>query len=812
MRLKTATVTALQASLLLATSALGAGFASGPGVSAAGGGTRISFTLAEPADVEVTVLDAGDMVARHLAAGVLGGTNSPPEPLKPGLAQDLTWDGKDDYGKPAAGGPFRVRVRAGAGLKPDGFIGSPALIQSRIFGLATDDRGNLYVASGGGYGGNIFSIKTFDRNGRYQRTVFPYPADLKNEDMAGFAGHTPRDGRLNPPQFNSLLPWIYPDALGGIVGSSVSGGVLWLTSGSGRICRIRASNGACISWNAGKAPAPPALGPICWATSPDGKALYLAGWKGGKEPDGVVYRVDPETGDRNVFVSVEVPTNSFWLTERNGWYNFTNWGRKNGVSALHGLAVDKDGRVFVCDRVNQRLSVYDPTGNLLGSTPVEHPDAVAISASGPQIYVTTRKIVDGYKAVNEVKVIKLSGWKDGRVLAELTLKGDNAPSMALDALASPPVIWLTNVGDGNGVTRIEDRGDSFEVTGKLCEGETPMPDAIVKVWADPLSDNVIVSDGWSGQSAYNGLTGERTDWPLKGMELAFDRDGNYYVYGQNGWHELVTRFDRSFKPLPFPATGKNTTSMTTTGKDVYGRFGHGWSNKGLWVAPDGGIVVYNMYDWAKYFVNAWDSTGQAVKHDRAGDGLVGPLDGQGGGVCVDFKGNIYVGMRGWPKTAAGDRADGTGTVLKFPPSGGGYTEARGDKPGIEWKGGLTGFVEGGQTAYTGLAPHVGGGCVCKEARFDVDGWGRVYVPNALEYCVRIFDNAGNLIAQFGYYGNADSRGSGSLVPDPETVFGWPMMVSAGQVEKGRIFVADTLNRRVVRANLTWKLERTVGLK
>jgi len=40
---------------------------------------------------------------------------------------------------------------------------------------------------------------------------------------------------------------------------------------------------------------------------------------------------------------------------------------------------------------------------------------VSLSPKGPEIYVTTRKIVDGYRAVNEVKVVKLSGWKDGKV-------------------------------------------------------------------------------------------------------------------------------------------------------------------------------------------------------------------------------------------------------------------------------------------------------------------------------------------------------------------------------------------------------------
>ncbi len=52
-------------------------------------------------------------MVRHLGAGLLGGKTPPPAPLKAGLDQRLEWDGLDDYGKKPAGGPFKVRVRAG---------------------------------------------------------------------------------------------------------------------------------------------------------------------------------------------------------------------------------------------------------------------------------------------------------------------------------------------------------------------------------------------------------------------------------------------------------------------------------------------------------------------------------------------------------------------------------------------------------------------------------------------------------------------------------------------------------------------------
>ena len=67
-----------------------------PTAECAGDRVSVSFTVSEATDVEVAVLDAKGHVVRHLAAGVLGGKNPPPPPLKPGLAQALVWDGKDD--------------------------------------------------------------------------------------------------------------------------------------------------------------------------------------------------------------------------------------------------------------------------------------------------------------------------------------------------------------------------------------------------------------------------------------------------------------------------------------------------------------------------------------------------------------------------------------------------------------------------------------------------------------------------------------------------------------------------------------------
>src|SRR6185436_5286245 len=128
-----------------------AAFSRKPSVSRSGGKTTVSFAVSSPTDVEVSVLDSKGAVVRHLAAGLLGGTKEPPEPLKPGLSQTVEWDGLDDFGKAAAGGPYRIRVRAGTGVKFGRFIGEDPCTFGGITSVAADETGNVYIV---GHGGN----------------------------------------------------------------------------------------------------------------------------------------------------------------------------------------------------------------------------------------------------------------------------------------------------------------------------------------------------------------------------------------------------------------------------------------------------------------------------------------------------------------------------------------------------------------------------------------------------------------------------------------------------------------------------------
>jgi len=210
-----------------------------------------------------------------------------------------------------------------------------------------------------------------------------------------------------------------------------------------------------------------------------------------------------------------------------------------------------------------------------------------------------------------------------------------------------------------------------------------------------------------------------------------------------------------------------------------------------------------------------------------------------GGIAVDFAGNLYVGMQMLPadhQPPGGFAKDSAyacivGSVVKIKPEGGsmfalGGKDTRPPRKAVKIPEGMTGltlarrggyprgpaFVENAVKAYPGLGSMSGAfgtGCRCRQPMFQLDKWGRLFIPNAVTYSVAVVDNAGNDILRFGHYGNVDSAGAESLVPVPEIPLGWPEAVG---VSRDHIYVADVLNRRIVRLVKTYAAENVVPVK
>ncbi len=85
----------------------------------------------------------------------------------------------------------------------------------------------------------------------------------------------------------------------------------------------------------------------------------------------------------------------------------------------------------------------------------------------------------------------------------------------------------------------------------------------------------------------------------------------------------------------------------------------------------------------------------------------------------------------------------------------------------------------------------------------MDAFGRSFYPDALRFRVGVVDTNGNALGTFGRYGNQDATGSGGDIP-----LLWPYGVAVGD---RCVFVADRLNRRVVRVRIEYEAEATVAV-
>jgi hypothetical protein len=164
-----------------------------------------------------------------------------------------------------------------------------------------------------------------------------------------------------------------------------------------------------------------------------------------------------------------------------------------------------------------------------------------------------------------------------------------------------------------------------------------------------------------------------------------------------------------------------------------------------------------------------------------------------------------------------------GCVLKFPAAGGAiHGLAAGGRPVAEAPAEAPAFKSGylakdvkvsgalwirPSTTYAGSHDFGtdGANCMCISSRMALDDYGRLYAPDPFRFCVTVLDPGGNTITRIGSYGNLDSAGPASRVPEPEIAFAWPRYVA---LMKDRIVVSDAVNRRLVVVGLGSAAEET----
>jgi hypothetical protein len=125
-------------------------------------------------------------------------------------------------------------------------------------------------------------------------------------------------------------------------------------------------------------------------------------------------------------------------------------------------------------------------------------------------------------------------------------------------------------------------------------------------------------------------------------------------------------------------------------------------------------------------------------------------------------------------------------------------------------------IKGALWQHFGVSPTTGYGeeggdptCVCYHPRFEVDEYGRIFMPDAMRFRVSVIDNNKNSIINFGSYGNVDQTGPGSRIPSPEIPLCLPRIV---RKVNNAVYIADAANERIVKVKLDFQLWKTASGK
>ena len=132
-------------------------------------------------------------------------------------------------------------------------------------------------------------------------------------------------------------------------------------------------------------------------------------------------------------------------------------------------------------------------------------------------------------------------------------------------------------------------------------------------------------------------------------------------------------------------------------------------------------------------------------------------------------------------------------LVKFSPEGGEF-----GKQGELWTHAGVGYVNTLGCSYE-----------CPGAQICIDEDDRVWITEHIVFNVKAVDSAGNLIARFGRYGNADCDGDPKgPSPKPDIPLAWPQAVAR---HGDWLFIADRFNARIVRCRLEYAEKKEMPL-
>ncbi|MBA4386794.1 MAG: hypothetical protein C0404_02365, partial [Verrucomicrobia bacterium] len=362
---------------------------------------EITFASKANCDVTAAVVDDQSRVVRHLGSGVLG-ANAPAPFQKGSLKQKILWNGKDDFGEYVKE-PGKMRVRVMLGLKPtfDKLLGDggPKNLPGYVWGLAIGQDGAYVFSKGQGYG--QISLKKFDRDGNYMGTLYPPAATVPLEKLPGMgyveyeAGKKAVHGRdlyqsiacrgfLSPNgteggrrSVQNCQPVLHQGrvyfANPGIV-HGVDSSLLHYYNADGTVDAAGLKGSYIFGKKRGEMDNRPHAMPRL-AVSPDGKYMYMV------DAEGTDTRVASFMVWRKDISAPDSLATEFIGTKGKPGSDNQSFGQPTGIDC------DNQGRIYVCDAVNNRVQVFSPEGKHVKTIGVDRPYLVQVHKKNGAIYV-----------------------------------------------------------------------------------------------------------------------------------------------------------------------------------------------------------------------------------------------------------------------------------------------------------------------------------------------------------------------------------------------------------------------------------------
>ena len=664
-------LTAVIMVLSLGIVAQAATFTKKPTATKAGNKVTIDFAVDRETDVAVYIEDANGKIVRHLVAGVLG--KNPPEPLKANaLAQSIEWDGMDDDAKPAAGGPFKVRV--GLGLTA-AYAGQPFAEKGQtgpnkidsIVGLGAGPDGRVYVLDRcGGWVWSTTKVLVFRRDGSYEKTIKPFPANLPVDKAKAAGAFTNSFGGFNPFIHSVQGMSFYPaQDIGHQPAITADSQVVMAVNPGAKLAVLDRDGGIPNSTYAG-----PSLGnglsfgkyPVM-AAAADSKTVYVAGLATGKDkPSHAIY-------------SVKLPERE----SAEAWFGdpATSGNDATHLNDARAVAVDGKGHVLVADFGNNRVvAINEKDKGVVGSLAVQAPTWVGVHVKTGAIYVQSGDAVLKYSGL-ENKAMPTTLDLPKRGPKEATWK------LALDASGDQAVLWAASAGK---LLRSADDGANL---GDLAPADCYTASIFWRPAADPTRSEIAEKINYAAYKnkvvVMNEETGKVRVFDtnkvagVEGRTHRLDRDGLLYgqdhAFGTGG----IIRMGLDGEPKPFEATAKDGYLK---GRLPVGHTGTTTWERDFSVARNGDIYVRaggpEYHGLMSVHVYGQDGRLKRIALQVVSDGMYGPrLDPKGNLYimdCVKVKGEQFPDEVKAAMAANPGAAEGYnwiyGGVVKFGPEGG----------------------------------------------------------------------------------------------------------------------------------------------